>query len=93
MKKGKNKLNKKSKPEIFYGLLGYFLGVFAVNIASKESPGFLFNPFNAIEFLGTQISIITDFPRIVALPLGFLLTVVPLIFFYFISKEIMGKKF
>ena len=95
MKKRKiknKKIPKKSRPEIFYGLIGYFLGVFAINITSKENLEFLFNPLNAVEFLGTQISIITGLPRIVAIPLGALLTIVPLIFFYYISKEIFEKK-
>ncbi|MBS3084885.1 hypothetical protein J4411_03150 [Candidatus Pacearchaeota archaeon] len=92
MKKISHKKKIKGKPEIFFGLLGYFLGIFAINFASKGlNEKLLLNPAQAVEFLSTQISIVTTLFQSVTLPFGFLLTLVPFIFFYVLSKEIYER--
>ena len=75
--------------EIFYSLVGYFAGVFCVNILSGGvSQSLLFNPTQATEFFNAQIFIVTGLPRILTLPIGFLLTLVPLAFVYVILRDL-----
>ncbi|MDP3966210.1 MAG: hypothetical protein Q8Q04_01630 [archaeon] len=80
----------KERGEIFYSLLGYFVGVFIVNISGKNLS---LNPVYAMEFLGAQIStaINIDFPMFVTLIIGFLLSLIPLIFVYVVMKGYSKK--
>ena len=85
----KPEVNKIPRSEIFYSLIGYFVGVFCVNILSGGvSPNLLFNPVQAIEFFNTQIFIVTGLSRIFTLPLGFLLTLVFPAFVYVLLRDL-----
>jgi len=98
MRKIKRKIKRtrrkvKGRPEIFYGLVGYFVGIFFINFASKGvDEGIQLSPFQAIELLNVQISTLISVPRPFSLTLGFLLTLVPLLFFYLISKKFIRKR-
>ena len=86
-KRAVRKFKKKNKHEIFYSLLGYFLGIFLVNFASKGLEiKYLLNPIQAIEFLAEQVTIITGLPPIITIPVGLLLTLVPLAFVYVLVR-------
>jgi len=83
----------KGGTEILYGLIGYFLGIFFINFASKGAEeGITFNPIQAAEFFSVQISTIVGLPRFITLAIGFLLTLVPLLLFYVLSKEFIVKR-
>jgi len=63
-----------------------------INIFSKGvNPKLILNPILAIEFLSFQISFLLEMSNFLTLAIGFLLTLVPLIFGYIISKEFFMK--
>ncbi|PJE81130.1 hypothetical protein COU58_04150 [Candidatus Pacearchaeota archaeon CG10_big_fil_rev_8_21_14_0_10_32_42] len=86
------KVKKIKGPEILISLVFYFVGIALINIFSKGvNPKLILNPILAIEFLSFQISFLLEMSNFLTLAIGFLLTLVPLIFGYIISKEFFMK--
>ncbi len=78
--------------KVFWGLIMYFIGIFAVNFFSKGLlENLLLSPVQAANFLGEQIITLIKIPVILAEIIGFLLTAIFFFLGYVLSEEIKER--
>ncbi|NCN51950.1 hypothetical protein GW931_02980 [archaeon] len=78
---------------ILFGFLGFALTVFLVQFSYKGQEETLsFNPLQVIDFFSAQIKYLINLPQTILTVLGVILILIPPVAFYFLSKEIFGRK-
>ncbi len=78
---------------ILVGLLGFFLTVFLVQFSYKgPDEGISLNVVQVVDFFSAQMLFLVSLPRFIATIFGVIIAIIPFVFFYFLSKEIFGRR-